>query len=73
VSALATDEARLTRALRDGDEQAFALLVDRYHAPLLRVAMIYVKNRSVAEEVVQETWLAVIRGVDPLKNPGDQY
>jgi RNA polymerase sigma-70 factor (ECF subfamily) len=58
------DDVQLARALRRGDEQAFGELVDRYHAQLLRVALIYVKNRAVAEEVVQETWLAVIRGLD---------
>src|SRR5919108_343847 len=39
-------------------------LVARYHASLLRVAMIYVRNRSVAEEVVQETWLGVLEGLE---------
>jgi RNA polymerase sigma-70 factor, ECF subfamily len=58
------DDTRLERALRKGDEQAFAELVDRYHSSLFRVAMIYVKDRSVAEEVVQETWLGVIHGLE---------
>ena len=49
--------------LRAGDEAAFGELVDRYHSPLLRVAQTYVSSRAVAEEVVQETWLAVIRGI----------
>jgi RNA polymerase sigma-70 factor (ECF subfamily) len=65
VSAVAVEEEnRLARALRDGDEDAFRDVVARYHSSLLRVAMIYVNNRSVAEEVVQETWLGVIRGLD---------
>jgi RNA polymerase sigma-70 factor (ECF subfamily) len=65
MSALAIeDDTRLERALRNGDEQAFGELVERYHSSLLRVAMIYVKDRSVAEEVVQETWLGVIRGLE---------
>jgi RNA polymerase sigma-70 factor, ECF subfamily len=58
------DDERLARALRNGDERAFGELVERYHSSLLRVAMIYVGNRGVAEEVVQETWMGVIRGLD---------
>lgn len=65
MSAIAfADDAQLARALREGDEKAFGELVERYHSSLLRVAMIYVKDRSVAEEVVQETWLGVIHGLD---------
>jgi RNA polymerase sigma-70 factor (ECF subfamily) len=56
-------ERRLCEALRRGDEQAFAVLVDRYHAPLRRLAVSIVRNPAVADEVVQETWLAVIRGI----------
>ena len=43
---------------------AFAELVDRYNASLLRLATTFVRDRAVAEEVVQETWLAVLRGID---------
>jgi RNA polymerase sigma-70 factor (ECF subfamily) len=57
------DDLRLAQAAQEGDEDAFRMLVERYHASLLRVAMIYVRNRAVAEEVVQETWLAVISGL----------
>jgi RNA polymerase sigma-70 factor (ECF subfamily) len=65
MSTVAVDrDLHLARALRAGDEQAFAELVARYHASLLRVAMIYVRNRTVAEEVVQETWLGVIEGLE---------
>jgi RNA polymerase sigma-70 factor (ECF subfamily) len=65
MSAVTADrDIHLTRSLRAGDEQAFAELVARYHASLLRVAMIYVRNRSVAEEVVQETWLGVLEGLE---------
>jgi RNA polymerase sigma-70 factor (ECF subfamily) len=49
--------------LRDGDEQAFAELIDRYHRPMLRLAQVFVPNRAIAEEVVQETWLGVISGL----------
>jgi RNA polymerase sigma-70 factor (ECF subfamily) len=58
------DDAPVVAALRRGDEQAFADLVDRYSSSLLRVALDFVRTRSVAEEVVQETWLAVLTGID---------
>jgi RNA polymerase sigma-70 factor, ECF subfamily len=51
-------------ALRAGEEQAFARLVDTHHAAMIRLAMGYVPSRSIAEEVVQETWLAVLNGLD---------
>ena len=68
MSAVAHDDARLARSLRAGDEEAFSELVSRYHSSLLRVAMLYVRNRSVAEEVVQETWLGVFEGVERFEN-----
>ncbi len=58
------DDRALVAALRAGDEDAFGWLVDRYSGPLRRVALNYVSTPSVADEVVQETWLAVITGVD---------
>jgi RNA polymerase sigma-70 factor (ECF subfamily) len=58
------DEAGLLEALRRGDESAFAELISLYSSPLLRVAMIYTGSRAVAEEVVQETWLGVVNGLD---------
>ena len=51
-------------ALRAGDAAAFERLVERYSDALLRLAFSYVRDRSVAEEVVQETWLQVIRSLD---------
>ena len=57
-------DAALCAALRRGDERAFEALVERYHASLRRFALTYVGNASVADEVVQETWLSVIRGID---------
>jgi RNA polymerase sigma-70 factor, ECF subfamily len=57
-------DAALVDALRGGDERAFARLVDKHHSSLLRVAGLYVRDRAVAEEVVQETWLAVLEGID---------
>jgi RNA polymerase sigma-70 factor (ECF subfamily) len=51
-------------ALRAGDETAFGALVDRYYASMCNVARTYVKTREAAEDVVQETWAAIIQGVD---------
>lgn len=58
----ATD-AVLVAGLRGGDEQALRVLLDRHHAGLLRMAAHYVPA-SVADEVVQETWIAVLDGID---------
>jgi RNA polymerase sigma-70 factor (ECF subfamily) len=60
----ATEDAELVAALRRGDERAFATLMDAYSSSLIRVAMCYVPTRAVAEEVVQETWLGVLQGID---------
>ncbi len=57
------DELRLVDSLRAGDEAAFETLIDRYHNQLLRLAMLYVSSRAVAEDVVQETWLGVLQGL----------
>jgi RNA polymerase sigma-70 factor (ECF subfamily) len=57
-------EGQLVAALREGDEAAFKELIDRYHASLVRVAQAYVPTRALAEEVAQETWLAVLEGLD---------
>jgi RNA polymerase sigma-70 factor (ECF subfamily) len=56
-------DATLLARLRDGDEQAFTDLVGRYHSSMLRLAMSFVSSQAVAEEVVQDTWLAVLRGL----------
>jgi RNA polymerase sigma-70 factor (ECF subfamily) len=58
------DDAALVEALRRGDEQAFASLVRRHHASLLRLAMSYVATREQAEDAVAETWLGVLKGID---------
>ena len=60
----AAAEAQLVARLRAGDEAAFEALVARHYATMLAVAQTYVKGRSVAEEVVQDAWLAVIAGLD---------
>jgi len=59
-----SDDAVLVKALSTRDPDAFAYLLDRYHGSLVRLAMQYVPGRAVADEVVQETWLAVIQGID---------
>jgi RNA polymerase sigma-70 factor (ECF subfamily) len=59
-----SDDVVLVKALTARDPEAFAYLLDRYHAPLVRLARQYVPNRAVADEVVQETWLAVIEGIN---------
>lgn len=56
------DDELLSR-LRAGDEQAFAELVRTYHAPLVRLAQTFVSSKAVAEEVVQDTWVGVVRGI----------
>jgi RNA polymerase sigma-70 factor (ECF subfamily) len=59
----AVDETPLIAALRDGDEAAFAQLVDLHAPAMLRVAGGYVPSREIAEEVVQETWIALLKGI----------
>jgi RNA polymerase sigma-70 factor, ECF subfamily len=60
----AAAEAALLEQLRAGDELAFERLVAGLYGTMLTVARTYVKDRAVAEEVVQETWLGVIAGLD---------
>lgn len=57
-------EAELIAGLRAGEEDAFAQLVDAYGASLVRVAGLYVRDRAVVQEVVQDTWLGVLRGLE---------
>lgn len=57
------EETELIEALRNGDESAFTQLITRYSGSLLRIALVYVPNHAAAEEVVQETWLAVLEGI----------
>lgn len=57
------DEGSVIDALRRGDEGAFARLVDQYHPSLRRVARLYISDRAVVDEVVQDTWLGVIQGI----------
>lgn len=57
-------DAALVARLRRRDEAAFAELVGRYGGAMARVARLYVRDRAVVEEVVQETWLGVLQGLD---------
>jgi RNA polymerase sigma-70 factor, ECF subfamily len=64
MTTTADDEAGLVEALKDRDESAFAELVDLHTPAMLRVARGYVRTREIAEDVVQETWVAVIKGIN---------
>jgi RNA polymerase sigma-70 factor, ECF subfamily len=57
-------ETSVVEALRAGDEAAFRSLVAEYGPSMLRVARLYVGSQAVAEEVVQEAWVAVLNGID---------
>ncbi len=57
------DDLYLIEQLRNGNEAAFEALIDRYATAMLRLAMVYVRAWAVAEEVVQETWLAVLESL----------
>lgn len=58
------DESDLIAALRRRDEVTFAELVDRHTPSMVRVARGYVRTHETAEEVVQDTWLALLKGID---------
>lgn len=62
--ATTAEDLRLVEALRRGDEEAFSVIVDRYQASMLRLASMYVPSRAVAEEVTQDAWLGVLKGID---------
>lgn len=61
---LESDDVTIVAALRRGDEAAFNTLIDRYHPSLVRIATLFVRDYGVAEEVAQETWIGVLRGID---------
>ena len=58
------DDARFLKRLRAGDEAAFVALVGAHHDAMVRLATTFVSSRAIAEEVVQDTWLAVVRGIE---------
>jgi RNA polymerase sigma-70 factor (ECF subfamily) len=60
----AAAESELVERLRAGDEAAFVALAGRHQAAMLRLASAFVPSAAVAEEVVQDTWVAVLRGID---------
>jgi RNA polymerase sigma-70 factor (ECF subfamily) len=64
TNVLASDaDLAIVERLRAGDETTFMMLVGQHQAPMLRIARMYVSSRAVAEEVVQEAWLGIIKGL----------
>lgn len=63
ADAHAVDETRRLKRLREGDPVEIELLVTTHHPLMIRVASAYVASRAVAEEVVQDTWIAVVEGL----------
>jgi RNA polymerase sigma-70 factor, ECF subfamily len=59
----AHSDAEWVAALKNGDERAFAALIETYHTQMIRVATAFVSDPAVAEEVVQETWIGLLRGI----------
>jgi RNA polymerase sigma-70 factor (ECF subfamily) len=57
-------DPELLESLRAGNEDAFSLLVARYQQPMVRFARSLVPSQAIAEEAVQDTWMAVVRGID---------
>jgi RNA polymerase sigma-70 factor (ECF subfamily) len=64
VATQGSEDQRTLAALRAGDEKAFLAIVQRLHPSMLRVASAFVSSRAVAEEVVQEAWLGVLKGLE---------
>lgn len=64
MEAVKADESALVAALRAGDEQAFMRLVETYTPGMRRLALTFVRTPSLADDVVQEAWLGVLRGLD---------
>lgn len=56
-------DGELLERLRAGDEAAFIALVTSYHASMVRLALTFVSDRGAAEEVAQEAWLGVVKGL----------
>lgn len=71
MNARGGDDDDLLRALRNRDERVFSDLVDRCSGIMLRLALAHVANRAIAEEVVQDAWLTMLRSLDdPPSAPG---
>lgn len=73
VSRLMNDEVQLLSQLRAGEEEAFAAVVTHYQETLIRMAMRYVVIRATAEDVVQETWMAVMSGLNRFEGRSSLY
>ena len=58
------DDDALLSALKEGDERVFAELVEGWSGMMLRLALAHVENRAIAEDVVQDAWLTVLRSLD---------
>lgn len=58
------DEETLLARLRAGEEEAFEAVFARFDAPLRRVALSFVRTPTAVDEVVQETWLALVKGIN---------
>ena len=56
-------EAVLVEALRRGDNETLAALVEAWSSSMLRLALVYVRDRAAAEEVVQDAWIGVLEGI----------
>jgi RNA polymerase sigma-70 factor (ECF subfamily) len=63
-AALPQQETALLMALRDGDEAAFMAIVEAWGPAMLRLARAHVSSQAIAEEVVQEAWVAILRALD---------
>ncbi len=61
---ISVDETTIVNLLRAGDEAIFTSLVEQYHASLVRLANLFVQDGNIAEELAQETWLAVLQGLN---------
>ncbi len=73
ISDVINDEDRLVSQLRAGEEKAFEAVVTHHQETLIRMAMRYVANRATAEEVVQETWIAVMSGLNRFEGRSSLY
>ena len=58
------EDWHLIEALRRGDDEAFMSLMELYYTSMLRIALMYVSDQATAEDVIQETWIGVLRGLD---------
>jgi RNA polymerase sigma-70 factor (ECF subfamily) len=62
-AAASPSDAEVLRRLRAGDEETFAALVDAHHGTMVRLALVFVRTRAAAEEVAQDAWVGVLKGL----------